>query len=225
MKRTPRPPQESSPGSAGNGPFLVGVTGLIGSGKSLLCRILAEEHGSPVIDADRLGHEAIAPGGAARDALVARLGEAVLDSEGEIDRSRLARLVFADVEALAVLESQSHPVILAEVERRVTALKASGYTGIILLDAAVLPAWLHLLRLGALVLVHASLEVRLQRLEARGLDREEARRRNAVQERLFSEVFTVDRMVDNDGTRESLERAAGALWRELVARFGAPERS
>jgi dephospho-CoA kinase len=211
--------------SAGGEPFLVGVTGPIGSGKSLLCRILAEKHGCPVIDADRLGHEAIDPGGAARNAVVARFGDAVLGPGGGIDRTRLAALVFGDAVALAALESVSHPIILAEVERRVAALKASGYAGIILLDAAVLPAWLDRLRLAALVLVRAALDVRLHRLEARGLDREEAQRRIAAQERLFAEELRIDRTIDNDGTRESLEHAAEVLWRELAARLGAPERS
>jgi dephospho-CoA kinase len=221
----PSPPNRPSLGSAGGGAFLVGITGLIGSGKSLLCRILADKHGSPVIDADRLGREAIDPGGAARDAVVARFGDAVLGPGGEIDRPRLAALVFGDAVALASLESVSHPVILAEVERRVAALKASGYTGIILLDAAVLPAWLDRLHLDALVLVRATKDVRLHRLEARGLGREEARRRIAAQERLFSEELGADWTIDNDGTRESLELAAEALWRELATRLGGPERS
>jgi dephospho-CoA kinase len=209
----------------GSGPFLVGVTGPIGSGKSLLCRILAERHGSHVIDADRLGHEAIGPGGAARDEVVARFGPAVLGPAGEIDRARLGALVFRDPAAIAALASASHPVILAEVERRVAALKASGYAGIILLDAAVLPAWLDRLRLGALVLVRATPDVRLHRLEAHGLDREEARLRIAAQEGLFAEELSADRTIDNNGTRESLEGAAEALWRELAARLGGPERS
>lgn len=221
----PSSSERPAPASAENGAFLVGITGPIASGKSLLCRILSERHGLPVIDADRLGHEAIGPGGAARDAVVARFGDAVLGPAGEIDRARLAALVFGDVAALAALESMSHPVILAEVARRVAALKASGYAGIILLDAAVLPAWLDQLRLAALVLVQATPDVRLRRLEARGLDREEARRRIAAQERLFAEELSADRTMDNDGPRESLERAAEALWRELVARVGAPGRS
>jgi dephospho-CoA kinase len=213
------------PASVGRGPYLVGITGPTGSGKSLLCRILAEKHGCPVIDADRLGHDAIDPGGAARDVVIARFGDGVLDPAGDIDRTRLAALVFDDAVALAALESVSHPVILAEVERRVAALKASGYVGIILLDAAVLPAWLDRLRLGALVVVRAAPNVRLHRIEARGLNREEARLRIAAQERLFSEDVRADRTIDNNGTRESLKRAAEALWRELAARLGVPERS
>jgi dephospho-CoA kinase len=221
----PSLPERPAAEPAGSGPFLVGITGPIGSGKSLLCRILAERFGSRVIDADRLGREAIDPGGAARDAVVARFGDAVLGPGGEIDRSRLAALVFGDAVALAALESLSHPVILAEVERQVAALKASGYAGIILLDAAVLPAWLDRLRLDAWVLVRATMDVRLRRLEARGLGREEAERRIAAQERLFSGELGADRIIDNEGTRKSLELAAEALWRDLAARLGAPERS
>lgn len=209
---------------AGNGPFLVGVTGAAGSGKSLLCRILARRHSLPVIDADRLGHEAIGPGGGARDPVLARFGDAILDSDGEINRARLADLVFGDPAALAALESASHPVILAEVERRVAALKESGYTGIIILDAAVLPAWLDRLRLDALVLVRAAEGARLARIEARGMDRDAARRLVAAQERVFARDLRADRILDNDGTKESLERAAEALWLELAGSNRTPGR-
>jgi dephospho-CoA kinase len=203
----------------------VGVTGAIGSGKSLLCRILAHRHGCPVIDADHLGHLAIGRGGAARDEVVALFGATVLDGEGDIDRARLAVQVFSDPAALAALASATHPVILEEVARQVVALKASGYAGIILLDAAVLPEWIDRLRPDAVVMVRATPEARRHRLEARGLGPEDVRRRIAAQEQLFSEGFRADQTIDNNDTTESLDRAAEALWRTLAARFGAPERS
>jgi dephospho-CoA kinase len=73
--------------------------------------------------------------------------------------------------------------------------------------------------------VRATPQRRLSRLEARGLGREEARRRIAAQERLFPEELRADWTIDNNGPRKSLERAAEALWRELAVRLGPPERS
>ncbi len=215
---------QAPPAPRAEGPFLVGVTGPIGSGKSLLCRILRRAHGCPVIEADRLGHDLLAAGGGARDAVVRRFGRRALGPDGEIDRARLAALVFRDPAALADLDAISHPLILEEVERRVGALKAAGEAGIILLDAAVLPAWLERLRLQAVVLVQASPEVRLGRLESHGWDREEARHRMAAQERIFARELPADWTVLNDGSVASLEQSAEALWRELAARSGAPER-
>jgi dephospho-CoA kinase len=215
-----RPPRIPAAG----GPFLVGVTGPAGSGKSLLCRLLAERHGVPVIDADALGREAIGTGGAARDDVVARFGRKVLGPDGEIDRTRLAALVFGDPAALARLEAASHPVILGEIERRVAALKDAGYAGIIVLDAAVLPGWLDHLCLDALVLVRAAETVRLNRLEARGMDPVAARRLVAAQEGIFAGDLGADRVLDNDGTKESLERAAEALWLDLAVLGRTPGR-
>lgn len=218
----PPPPRPRLRPSRAERPYLVGITGPIGSGKSLFARLLADRHGAVVLDADRLGHEVIAPGGAAQGVVLARFGDAIRDRDGAIDRTRLAAIVFRDPSALAALETISHPLILAAVGERVSALKTAGYAGMILLDAAVLPRWLDRLHLAALILVQAAAEVRLSRLVQRGWDLGEARRRIAVQESMFGPDLAADWSIDNSGTTESLEQTAAAVGQELADHFGGP---
>jgi dephospho-CoA kinase len=221
------PSKAEHPGmsAAPDAPRLVGVTGPIGAGKSLLVRLLAERHGIPVLDADRLGHEVIGPAGVVRDAVLERFGEAIKGPDGEIDRARLGVLVFRDPSALAALEEISHPAILAAILQRVADLKGAGYEGMILLDAAVLPRWLGRIPLAALILVTAPMELRLARLVQRGSDPDEARQRIAAQESWFGPDIAADRSIDNSGTMESLEISVEALWRELADRFGRSRRN
>lgn len=203
-----------------SGPRLVGVTGPIGSGKSLLCRLLSEAHGWPVLDADRIGHEALDPGNPVAASVVARFGAAVAGPDGRIDRAVLARVVFADERAREDLNGLVHPWILEQVSLRVAALKDRGYAGIILVDAALLPAWTDRCALDAIVWVRTCRETRRSRLEAKGVTRGEAERRMAAQDRLFAEPVPAGWLIlDNDGTPQDLEAAAAALGRTLRARF------
>ncbi len=201
-----------------NRPFLAGVTGKTGSGKSLLCRMLSESHGCPVIDADALGHEALRREGGIAHLVLARFGPAILGRDGEIDRAALGALVFAAPHALADLNGIVHPWIVRRIGERIAALPAAGPDGIILLDAALLPDWIEALRPDAVVLVRASLERRLERLEAKGVSRSEARRRVEAQERLFPDGASPGWIrVDNDGAPEDLRRAAEMVWDRLEA--------
>ncbi|MEO8626120.1 MAG: dephospho-CoA kinase [Candidatus Limnocylindrales bacterium] len=91
-----------------NRPFLIGLTGPIGCGKSNVGRVLAELGGT-VIDADVLAREATASGGPALGQIRERFGDRVFDANGELDRTGLASIVFADAAALADLEQIVHP--------------------------------------------------------------------------------------------------------------------
>lgn len=100
--------------SAGAATLIVGLTGGIASGKSTVGGFL-REHGAVVIDADRVAHEVMAPGGAAYDDVVDRFGRDVLDHDGRIDRVRLGAVVFADPQARRDLEARVHPRVREEI--------------------------------------------------------------------------------------------------------------
>lgn len=89
---------------------IVGVTGVMGSGKSTVCALLAAL-GARHLDADQLARQAIAPGTPGFDRVVARFGRQILDGEGHLIRSRLAQLAFADQESLGDLEAIIHPQV------------------------------------------------------------------------------------------------------------------
>lgn len=194
---------------------LYGLTGGIGSGKSEAARLFREQ-GIPVLDADQIGHAALLPGGAARDAVAREFGPPVLDAEGRIDRAMLAERVFADPAARARLNALTHPVIYAEIARQAGEWAGRGVPAG-LVEAALLgedgkvpPT------LSGLVLVSAPAEVRLARLTTlRGMDREDALRRIAAQ-RDPEEKRSIARWVlDNSGDvaalREQVVRVAGEL--------------
>ncbi len=221
--------------------MLVGITGAIGSGKSLLARLLAEARGWPLIDADRIGHEALLPGAAPARRVIARFGTGVLGKDGAIDRARLAAQVFADPAALSDLDAIVHPWIVEQVRLHVDSLMRDDPTGIILLDAAVLLAWLGRLQPAVVVLVRAPRGERLTRLLQRGLSREDALLRMEAQERpggigaldaglehppgcsvepagAEARAAGIELVVYNGGSREELRASAGRLATLLDAR-------
>jgi dephospho-CoA kinase len=202
----------------------VGLTGGIASGKTTIGRIFAE-HGALVLDADLLAREAMAPGGAAHDAVVAHFGGGILDGRGRVDRARLGALVFGDAVARAALEAIVHPTVLGAAERRIA--DDDGHSPIAVLDAALLVetgAWR---RFHKLVVARCSVETQLRRLLARGgLSTAEAQFRIDAQAPLPDKLAVADYVVDTDGTlrdtRRQVDAIYAALLRDFEERFGAP---
>ena len=97
-------------------PFIIGLTGAIGTGKSLVRKML-EHKGALTIDADRLTHSAYAVGTRGFEDLVRIFGNEILDRNGQVDRKRLGEIVFKDAYALHQLEALIHPLVTRAVER------------------------------------------------------------------------------------------------------------
>lgn len=106
-----------------NTPLRIGLTGGIGSGKSTVARMLAEL-GADVIDADAIARAVTAAGGAAIEPIRAAFGPAFIDASGALDRARMRALAFSDPQAKARLEAIVHPLVRAEIDRRVAASAA-----------------------------------------------------------------------------------------------------
>jgi dephospho-CoA kinase len=96
--------------------FIIGLTGAIGTGKSLVRKML-EHKGALTIDADRLAHGAYAAGSKGFENLVRIFGNTILDQNGQVDRKRLGEIVFRDSHALHQLEALIHPLVAQAVER------------------------------------------------------------------------------------------------------------
>jgi dephospho-CoA kinase len=96
--------------------FSVGLTGGIGSGKTVVADRLAAQ-GATIVDSDQIAHRITAPGGAAMPAIAAQFGPQFLTAEGALDRDRMRALVFGDAQAKAALEAITHPLIRAECEK------------------------------------------------------------------------------------------------------------
>lgn len=199
---------------------LLGLTGSIASGKSLLAARMAER-GAVVIDADRLGHEVIRPEGPAYAGVVREFGPGVVGADGQIDRPALGALVFADPARRARLNALVHPHLKAELGRRVAAEAAAG-AALVVVDAALIFELGIADRFDAVVVVRAPEARQLEWLMRRGLDEGAARQRIAAQMPAEEKARRATYVVDNDGPAERLAQAAD---RVLAAVAALPERA
>ena len=194
----------------------VGLTGGVATGKSTVAEVLRQK-GCEVVDADRLGHEAIEPGGPAYDAVVAEFGRAILDEQSHVYRPQLAALVFGHPERLARLNNIVHPAIVGLIENRCRAFLRTRPRGILVVDAALLFEAGMTKRLQKMVVVDCDPEQQVERFVARGLgDAEEARRRIAAQWPRADKLARADFVVDSGGTIEETRQRAEKLYEELI---------
>jgi dephospho-CoA kinase len=189
---------------------VIGITGSIGTGKSTVLRML-KKLGAKAIDADHLVHLVMAKGTTVYEEVVEAFGERVLDPKGEIDRKRLAALVFSDGEALKRLEAIIHPVverlvweIAKEAEEDVVAIEA-----IKLLEASTERGW------DTLWVVTCRPEEQRERLRAQGLSEEEIKRRLKAQGPLSEKIKVADVIIDNSGSREETWEQVKREWEKM----------
>lgn len=110
--------------------FVVGLTGGVGSGKSTVADMFSAL-GVPVIDADQLAHELVAPGQVALDEIVATFGTAVIMANGELDRDAMRQRIYADPAQKSRLESILHPRIRQRIRTLLAGIKAN-YTIVVI---------------------------------------------------------------------------------------------
>ena len=195
---------------------VVGLTGGIGAGKSMAAAFLTEL-GARVIDADRIGHEVYRPGSEGFASVVETFGPRVVGADGAIDRRALGALVFADPAARARLNALVHPLIAAEVGRRIAAARAEGFDGPLVVEAAVLleAGWRPLVDRVWVVSTRREHAV-ARTMAARGLTREEVERRLDAQMSNAERQRHADLVIENDGSPAALRAAVEAVWRTLV---------
>jgi dephospho-CoA kinase len=192
---------------------LIGLTGGIGSGKSTVARMIAEL-GVPVLDADQIAREVVAPGQPAAAEIAAAWPE-VIGPDGVIDRKRLGGLVFADPAARARLERITHPRIQAVSHARARDLAAQGHH-LVFYEASLLVESGRHRELDGLVVVTAAPETQRRRAMARdGLSADEAQARIDAQLPLADKVRAATVVIDNQGdlaaTRAQVERLVASL--------------
>ena len=192
-------------------PLLIGLTGNIATGKTLVGEMLAGL-GARVIDADRVAHEVMRIGGPAFSAVVKAFGATVLAADGTVDRTKLGDIVFRDEDALARLEAAVHPAVIAEVDRRIA--RAT--------EPAVVVEAIKLIETGmhrgfdALWVVTAPRCLQIARLmAARGLTEDEAVLRVDAQPPQEEKAALADRILVNDGSPDQLQQEVRRAWTQL----------
>ncbi|MEK7795293.1 MAG: dephospho-CoA kinase [Candidatus Hydrogenedentota bacterium] len=190
------------------------LTGGIAAGKSEAARRF-EAWGIPVIDADRVAHEIIAPDGAAEAAVIEAFGPSVL-ADGKIDREKLGALVFGNHARLDTLNEIVHPEVRAEIGRRLAALLEKGTR------ASIVDAALHAengempLGMEGLILVLSPNDLRIERMmQLRGMTREDAELRIRSQRDPAEKARLARWILQNTGSIEDLHTQVDRVASEL----------
>jgi dephospho-CoA kinase len=197
---------------------VIGLTGGIASGKSVVARRLAE-HGAVHIDADELAREVVEPGQPALAEIAREFGADVLDADGRLDRAALASIIFVHPERRAVLNAITHPAVKQRARELMDEAEARDPDAVVVYDVPLLVEAQvdadHAFDL--VVVVNASTETRIRRLvELRGLSRDEAVHRLNSQVSDTERLAIADIVIDSDGTIEETLQQADALWKSIA---------
>lgn len=194
--------------------LVIGLTGPTGAGKGCVATLFAS-YGLPILDADAIYHELLLPPSACLDALTARFGKEILNTDGTLNRRALGAIVFSSEPDLADLNRIAHRYVMEEVRRRLDKLRATGTL------AAVLDAP-QLFEAGAendcniIVSVLADPSLRIERIMRRdGIDQATAKKRMDAQ---YGDSFFrahSDYIIENNGTPEQLIPAVCNILTEM----------
>jgi dephospho-CoA kinase len=195
-------------------PFLVGLTGGIGSGKSTVADLFAA-HGVTIVDTDAIAHALTAPGGAAIPAIHEAFGEAVITSDGALDRGAMREIVFADGEARRRLEAIMHPMI-----GHCCGLMIDEATGpyVVVVVPLLVESGRWRERVDRLLVVDCPVEVQIARVMQRSrLAREQVEAIVASQASREARLAAADDVLDNAGEAGALTPRVDALHQRYLA--------
>jgi dephospho-CoA kinase len=193
------------------GKTIIGLTGNIATGKSVVRKML-EHLGAYGIDADALGHRAIAKGAPAYQPVVNTFGRWILGADGQIDRAKLARIVFSDPEALSSLEAIVHPLVRQAVDILVRRSKER----VIVVEAIKLLESPLRDSCDSLWTTYASPDAQLARLvQKRSMTPTAARQRILAQASQEEKMAVANVVIRNVGTFEDTWRQVSAAWKTL----------
>jgi dephospho-CoA kinase len=189
----------------------IGLTGGIGTGKSLVSNLL-NDLGATVVNADLLGHEAYLPGTIGFDLVVDAFGNKIVGDNGTVDRKKLGPIVFSSPENMAKLNSIMHPLIHDMIQARLTEYSSNG-TDVVVVEAAVLMEANWEALFDEIWVVTSEKETVIERLK----ERNSLTRENAI-DRIDSQMSQDERVehsnvvVVNDGTTDELADNVISFW-------------
>lgn len=193
--------------------LVIGLTGGIGTGKTAVANHFSAL-GVPIIDADELARDAVAPGQVGYEEIVREFGAEVLTSTGELDRRLMRERVFADPAKRSRLEAIVHPRVYAEIERRLNALD----------DAYAIVVVPLLIETGGSALVDRVLvvdapeDLQIERVSQRdGSTREDVERILAAQLDRETRLQSADDVIENNSSESSLAQKVSMLHERYLA--------
>ena len=199
--------------------YLIGLTGGIASGKSVVAARLAER-GAVVVDADKLAREVVEPGTPALAAIADRFGADVISADGSLNRPALGAIIFTDPEARLALNAITHPAVWKRARELFAEAESADPDAVVVYDVPLLAeaAADRPITFDLVVVVDASAETRLKRLvELRGLSEDEARHRISSQASDAERLALADVVVESDGSLAETLAQADALYARVRA--------
>ncbi|MCK5126728.1 MAG: dephospho-CoA kinase [candidate division Zixibacteria bacterium] len=193
--------------------MIIGVTGLIGSGKSFVTDIF-ESLGAVRIDADLIGKEVVDTDPVVFYRLVLEFGKTILNSNYSLNRKELGKLAFSSKKNTELLNSIVHPALLERLDNRINLVRSTNSHAVV--DAALLIHWKYYKNVDKTIVVTASKKVRTERLLTRGLTIEEVLQRSKSQLSLSELKRYSDIELSNNHSKENLRKKAIKLYRELT---------
>ncbi|MBI5824886.1 MAG: dephospho-CoA kinase [Chloroflexi bacterium] len=194
------------------GKFMIGLTGNIATGKSVVRRML-EHLGAYTIDADALTHRTYAKGAPGYQQVIDKFGKWLLNKEGEIDRKKLGNLVFSDAEALKQLEAIVHPLVRQAAE--ILAQRATQ--PVVVIEAIKLLEGDLRKVCNSIWVTNAPEDVQAERLiRKRGMTRDQALERIHIQSAQSAKVAVANIVITNTGSYDDLWKQVSEAWKEIV---------
>jgi len=193
----------------------IGLTGGIGTGKSLVSNLL-NDLGATVVNADLLGHEAYLPGTVGFDMVVDSFGDQIVGDDGTVDRKKLGPIVFSSPQNMAKLNAIMHPLIRNMIQAQLEEYSSNG-TDVVVVEAAVLieANWVDLF--DEVWVVTSDKETVIERLKARNsLSREDAIIRIDSQMSTEERIDHSDVVISNDKTIDELTDNVEKIWNTRV---------
>ena len=183
--------------------MLIGLTGLIGAGKSEVARIF-KKNWAFVISADKIGKDVVDNNKTILKKLIQIFGQDIISKSGHLNRKKLGQLAFSSECCKEKLNSIVHPALLKELSAQVK--EAKKMFDIVVIDAALLIQWGWDKKVDKTILVDTILRKRIQRLKAKGYTGDEVRRRTKSQLKLSELSGRADYILTNNSTRKILEK-------------------
>jgi dephospho-CoA kinase len=193
---------------------VIGILGGIGSGKSTIAAEFAKL-GCKVIDADRIAHELLDES-SVREKVIGLFGQAVLDSSGKIDRVKLAKAAFADVQMLESLNRIIHPQVLKRTQELIEKFESQNQVKAIVLDMPLLVEVGWHKRCDKLIFVNCEKKLRLQRAKKMGFDKNQVKIRENFQISLDNKASLTDNTIQNNSDFSAIAKQVTEIFSYIV---------
>jgi len=194
--------------------IIVGLTGSVGTGKSTVANLF-KELGAYVIDWDELAREVTRPHLKAWKEIVEYFGKGILNEDLTINRQKLADIVFSNKEKVAKLDQIVHPEVFKEDERITDEIKSLDPDALVIKDIPLLFELTRPVYVDKIVVVSASEQTQLRRLEEKVITREDARNRIKSQLPLEEKIKSADFVINNDGPLEETKKQVEEIYSSL----------